>query len=292
MTDSSYKYEKDLRFTFVLGSGQFNKDGSDTVTVQGLRAAVEIEKAGGMTMSPAKVRIWGLSANTMHQLTMLSFQSLGVVRNTLQIEAIDGPTVTTVFSGQIKQAWPDYQQLPDVYLYIEAINGWFDNIASVPPTSYKGNVDVSQIMRTLAVQMDRAFENNGVSVKLSSPYLAGTTTDKVYQVARAANIDVYLDDFVLAITPKGAPRSGNIAVVSPATGLIGYPQWDQVGVTFRTLFNPDILWGGKVKVESSIPQAAGTWSVQQVAHSLSSKFPGGPWFSTIKCTESGLVPIS
>ena len=289
--NSSFAYEKDLRFTFILGGSTFNSSGANIVTVQGLRASVEIEKAGGMTMSPAKCRIWGLSADTMNALTMLSMQTLGVVRNTLQIEAIDGDTVTTVFSGQIKQAWPDFQQMPDVHLYVEAINGWFDNIASVPPTSYKGDVSVSQIMRTLAVQMDRAFEDNGVTARLSNPYLSGTTTDKVYQVAKAAGIDIYLDDFVLAITPKGQPRGGQIPLISQESGLIGFPQWDQVGVTFRTLFNQTIIWGGMVKIESAIPQASGVWTVQQVAHSLSSRFPGGPWQSTIRCTESGLVPI-
>lgn len=87
----------------------------------------------------------------------------------------------------------------------------------MPPTSVKGSVDVATLMGQLAQSMGYSFENNGVSVQLSNPYLPGTAIDQVKALARGAGIDLYVDDNVLAITPANTPRGGLIPEISAAT---------------------------------------------------------------------------
>ena len=73
------------------------------------------------------------------------------------------------------------------------------------------------------------------------------------------------------------------------SGLVGYPGFDGVGVTFKILFNPAVLFGGRVKLETDIVRAAGVWVVSSVAHNLESEKPDGAWFSTIRGNASGLA---
>jgi hypothetical protein len=49
------------------------------------------------------------------------------------------------------------------------------------------------------------------------------------------------------------------------------------GLTLSTIFNPAIIPGGKIQVQSSIPAACGTWVVYAMSHTLESKTPDGQW---------------
>jgi hypothetical protein len=288
--NGSFENEKQLIFTFTLGASTFGKTGGNTLIVQGLRGMADIEHAGGMVMSTAKVRVFGLNEETMQQLTMLAWLSMGVTKNTLLIEAQDGDQVTAVFSGQILNSWPDYQSMPDVFLYAECQAGFYEQVTPATPSSYKGTVDVARIMSDLASKMSLNFENQGVSVKLSNPYLPDSLLEQVKAVAEAANINYFLDIDTLAIWPKGKDRESIQPLISPATGLIGYPIFDKVGVTFNTYFNPALKFGGTCKIETDVKPAAGVWRVTGLSHSLSTRQPNGKWMSQVRCTESGLVP--
>lgn len=74
-----------------------------------------------------------------------------------------------------------------------------------------------------------------------------------------------------------------VPLVSPETGLVGYPMYDGVFLTLRTLYNPAIIPGGSIRVESSRDRASGTWQVLSMSHRLEAEKPGGAWFTTVRC---------
>lgn len=285
--NSSFKYEKLLRFTLKLGASTFGGHDADTVTLENFRSTAEIEHVGGMVMSTASCRIFGMSEGAMQQLTMLTFESLGVVRNTLHVEAIDGDVVSEVFQGQIINSWPDYQSAPDVYFHIEAQAGYYEQTAMSAPTSYKGSADVGTMIGKLARDAGYTFENNGVDVRLSNPYFSGSAMEQIKGIVAAAGINWILDPPVLAIWPMGSERNTMVPLISPDTGLVGYPTFDKNGIGFRCLYNSSIHFGGQVQVETSVPRAKGLWNVVGVSHSLSAVMPDGPWFTDVRCIDYG-----
>lgn len=283
--------EKSLRFTITLGASTFGDTGKNQVIVEGLRSAADVEKTGMPSMGTAQCRIYGIALSDMQQLTMLAWLGMSIVKNSILIEAIDGAETSTVFEGHITNAWPDFQDAPDVFLHVEAQAAFFYQVASPVPDSYPGTIAVSTIMEKLAKDAGLTFENNGVKTTLQNPYLPGDTISKARAVARAAGIELFIDDKVLAICPRGTGRKGQIPLISPSSGLIGYPQFDRIGVSFHTLYNPAIRFGGLVNIDTIVEPARGTWRVTGLNHSLSCQMPGGAWQSTIRCTDSGLVPI-
>ena len=285
----SFSNKKQLRFVITLGTGKFGSSNNDTVTLQGFRAIAEIDKAGGMMMGTLKAKIYGVKRADMNSITTLQWKPQTWIPNTVEVFAIDGTAETLIFAGNIVNAWADYQGMPDVFLHIQAQAAFFNALKAIPPRSFKGPIDTPSVMAQIAADLGYTFENNGVTTQLTDLYLPNTGLEQAKDLARAAGCDLYLDDKVLAITPPNVPRKALIPVISPTSGLIGYPTFDGVGVNFQALFNPGVTFGGSIKLETDVQQAAGEWIVTSVAHRLESEKPGGAWYSTIRGNANGLA---
>jgi len=287
----SFENKKALRFVITLGTGKFGSSNNDTITLQGFRAIADIDKAGGMMMGTLRAKIYGVAQANMNSVTTLQWKPGTLIPNTVEVYAIDGAAETLVFAGNIVNAWADYQGMPDVFLHIQAQSAFFNTLKAVPPRSFKGRVDVATVMGQIARDLGYTFENNGVTTQLVDVYLPNTGMEQAKDLARAAGCDLYLDDKILAITPPNVPRKVIIPLISPASGLVGYPTFDGVGVNFQTLFNPAITFGGSVKLVTDVQQAAGEWVVTSVGHRLESEKPGGAWFSNVRGNANGLAVV-
>lgn len=281
--ESSLANKKALEFQFFVAATQ------KTITFSNLRASLDVDKAGGMMMGTGKAKIYGVPREIMDEVTTLQWRPRTLLANTVTVYAIDGQTRTMVFHGNVVNAWGDYQSAPDVYLYIHAQSAFFEQTQTPPPRSYNGPVLVAKIMELLAGELGVSFENNGVTAVLASIYLRGSNVDQIRALAKAAGIDYYLDGKTLAICPANQPRAGVAPVLSPSTGMVGYPTFDGYGVTLHSLFNPAVIHGGQIKVESSVGPASGFWIVTSVSLRLESEKPGGAWFMTIRGNEIGLA---
>jgi hypothetical protein len=270
-----------VRYTFQEGN-------YDTVTVSGLRVQANIQNSIPPMQGGANVRVHGLTPSLHNQLSRLNRLDNGQVAiryNQLTIQAGDDQSgMSTVFSGHITFSQPDYNNAPDSSLIISAQAGYLDAIRPTPVLSYSAQADVAVIMQTLAAQAGYQFENTGVSVALSTPYLWGSPRQQMEMAARAANINWVIEKNTLAIWPKGGARGGAVPLISPSTGMIGYPSLqDQAnGWSIRTLFNPNLFIGGSCKIQSSIPNANGTFQVYQLSHALESETPNGKWESSFQ----------
>lgn len=286
---TSFENKKILKFVITLATGSFGSAEKNQVTLEGYRSSVEISKAGGMENSYLRAKIYGVSQSDMNSTVTLRWKMQTISRNTIEVYAIDGPKQTKVFGGNLVNAWGMYQSMPDVYLMIHAQSTYYQQVSPAPPRSFSGSVDVASIMSQISDSMGLKFENNGVDVQIQDPYLGNTNLEQAKELARIAGIDMYHDDEVLAICPRGVERNGTMPLISKETGLIGYPTFDSVGVNFECLFNPSVVFGGKVKLSTEIKQADGEWVASSISHHLDSMTPGGRWFSRIRGIKSGLV---
>jgi hypothetical protein len=280
-----------IEVTISIGEGSFGESGFNTVTLSGLRVVASVTKFGGAAMGQAHLRIYGMPLSMMNQLSTLGMLVVATRRNNVAISAgSQGSGMSLVFQGTVVDAWADFSGAPDVSFQIAVAAGLFEAVKPVPASSYKGTADVATIMASLAEQMGFAFENNGVNVKLSNPYFPGSARQQVVRCATAANINFSTDDNKLAIWPKGQSRGGLIPLISPQTGMVGYPTFNANGLIVTTLFNPGITHGGQIKVQSSLTPANGTWIVNNLSHDLASEMPDGPWFTRMEVVPVGFLP--
>lgn len=275
--------QKEIALTISLGTGQFGDTGANTVTVAGLRVRAEIQQFGGDAMPQVQLLVYGLPASMINQLTTIGpINSAVMYQNSILIAAGDaGSSLSTIYNGTIWQAWGDFNRIPDAALNISAVGGLAASLKPVGASSYPGSADVATIMQTLATTAGLNFVNSGVSVQLSNPYFPGTALAQIRECAQAANICFAIDNGTLHIWPKGGTRNSQIPVISPDTGLVGYPAFSSNGLMLTTEFNPHVVIGGTIQVQSSVTPACGKWVAVQISHSLESETPGGQWLTHI-----------
>ena len=292
---SSFDNKKELRFVITLGNGQtFQGGSSNQITLEGYRAVVNIDRGGGMMAGTLHAQIYGVTQSDMNSCVTYPNQPQrladGYVFSNIQVFAIDGTQETLIFTGNIQTAWGNYLSQPDVFLEIVAQSLYQQQLTPTPPTSFNGPFDVATAMGQFAAKLGLTLEPNGVSVQLKDQYLPNTVWEQTKTLGAAANIDIYLDPPVLAITPPNTARgTGGTPILSKDTGMVGYPTFNSQGVLVKALFNPAVRFGGSIQIVSDIPNATGTFIVRGIAYRLESEKPNGAWFMTILATNGNFA---
>lgn len=290
MTESLRRRRIDITFTLLpttsastpnVTTNPTFAEGGNQVTLTNHRATVAIAVQG--QAASAQLRVYGLTQSLLNQ-----FSTLGRVRLTDQRTAVaisagdDDAGMGVVFQGTLTGAWADYTGMPQVPLHVTARSGASAQLAIIPPSSYRDSADVAVIISNLAGQAGLAFENGGVTTKLANPYFPGSVMAQIAACARAARIEYVVENGVLAIWPRDGSRSGQIPLINPKTGLIGYPTFTGRGIAAQCLFNPNLRFGGRIRLESELPQANGHWSIYDIRHELDAGTPGGAWFTAFQ----------
>lgn len=277
---------------FTLGEGQFGKSGANTVEVSGLRISAQIAKSGGISQSDASVRIYGLPLDIMNKLTVqnkLAYQEQRFNQITI-LAGDEDKGVSVCFTGTISEAWVDPNDMPDVCFLVTAQTGLLQSAQVIPATSYKGQVDVVTLLSGIASQMGLDLANNGVKSKMVNPYYSGSALDQLKAVCRDARINCDMDDATVTIWPGDGARDTLYQVISPNTGMVGYPMFTQNSVAVQMLFDPTMVFGQTVQIESALTPACGGWQIAAVTHNIESEMPGGgEWFTRIECGLFGQV---
>lgn len=303
--------QRAINLTITLGEGSIGNTGSNTVKLSNLRIVVSVAKGGFPSMDRASIRAYGVDPSTIQSVSTLGIP-IPMVRhnNAVLVEAGDAVNgMATLYSGFIQNAWADYDEAPETSLNIAAWGGADQAVFPIPPLSQPTSFDVATVLSGLATRMQWKFENNGVSVQLPAGYYPSSALEQCHAIARDSNIELYADTgtspITLAIWPKTGTRSGQVPVISPQTGMIGYPKYRDQGLSFKTIFNANLRIGGVVQIQSTVGQApttvgpgqavpagtqsggpSGTWYVvAPLTHNLASQMPGGPWYSEAACVR-------
>ena len=286
---SAQYVERAIDVQLTLGEGNFGSiiptAGSNNVaTFSGLRVSAKISKIGGPGFSHADICIWGLSESVMNAFSALGKPIQYNRTNLITLTAGDAVNgMAQVFHGNLQDAYQDFTDSGAASFNIFSMTTAVQQTQPVPPLSFPAACDVATVMAGLASTMGLTFENNGVTTQLSAgSYFPGTAREQARKVNKFANILWTIDDTTLAIWPQTGSRGGQIPLISPTTGLVGYPQWSSAGLTLRTLFNPNIKIGGQLQLDTSLIRAQGIWKVRTLNYDLKSIIPGGAWFCDIE----------
>lgn len=259
-----------------------------TKSFTGLACKVSVQKLGLPDKNKASISIMGLSYDDMATATTIAQQPFMFARNHIAIWAGEqGQSLTRIFSGNISSAWADFNTAPDPTMKIEAMTGGFASLMSQAPMATSGETKAADVVQQMAATSGFSFKNQGVDSALSNTVLSGSPIEKAKAAADQVGADLIIDDEEMILLPKGEARqtAGGTILVSPTTGMIGYPTFGNMTLSFKCFFNPNIQRGGLVQVESIVPKASGEWRVSKVTHNLTAYDPkGGPWETVVEGT--------
>lgn len=260
----------------------------------GLMAQARITFAGLPSAAALQATIWGLTPDIMNQLNTLSaiFQMQPANLVTVYASNADGTNRSIAFTGGILNCTPDFNRQPEAPINIQAYAAL--DIATLPskPKSYEGTTDITTAIKTIAAEVNYSTEFNGISgISLSRSYLDGSPRDQIDNIRRAVKDRGVMVDFVenntIAVWYTNKGRARPVAIVSPDTGLIGYPTYTGFGIDVRTIYNPNIVQGGQVQVNSSLQSASGLFTVYGLSHDLDAQIPGGKWETMVHAYRLG-----
>lgn len=292
MTDTNFK-PRYIRVIIGIGTGQQGMGDpteATTYTLDNYRVEADINAYGGETQGEAHVRIYGLTASKMNQLTTIGWVLYQLrAKNSIQILAGDDPkALSTIYFGSIQTAYADYNNAPDVYLDIMATSAAVAAMDTAKAYHYKGTIAVSQVMNTIANNMKWEFVNVDVGPDqvITDPRYDGSYFEQIKAVARDTHIDYaqtgIFKDSVLRIKNINTAFPDPIQIISPNTNMLGYPVFSQSLTFLKTLFMPNINMGGRVQVKDSIVTPANRkWLVITVSHTIESLVPNGKWQTTL-----------
>lgn len=280
---------KQIRVTITLAGKDetFTSNGENQLSATGLRVLCDIAFGYGAVMPTAQIRIYGLALEKMMKLFRVRWNTMNEMMNRIKIEAGEqGEKLITEFEGNITFAYPDFSNAPDVALVIDSQTAIIDNLKPAKPLSYEGAVDVANVIQDICDDMGYQLENNGFSA-MAAPGLVlnGPNIGKLRQLSADYSFDLYIENNLVAITTKGGSRNIQIPVITPTTGLVGYPIPDIKGVSFKCMYDPLLRFGGVCKIrDSMIDVCNGDWRIYGLHKTLEANQPNGSWFCEVSAT--------
>lgn len=283
--------KKRLEARITLAEGGFDPGTGQSANTKVVRLGMDadISKPGGKEKPKCTLKIFNLPLDDMQVLTTLAFDPLAVKKNRLVLMAGDDESLAQVFAGDITSAVPRFAADASSTFEISAITGYVASVTPAKPLTAAGARDVATLLEGLARQMGFAFINRGVSVSVRNVALMGGPMEQAKQLADEARIDLIIDDGEMIAAPRGVLRQddaeGSTPLLRDKTGLIGFPGFDAKGVVGRCLYEPRLLPGGPVRIESMVPKASGLWRVTSVSHKLQANYGGASaWESSFNAT--------
>ena len=127
----SFTLGAELASGLPAGPQSFGPDGSDTVTLNELRVAAVVTKAGTPSAATLTMQVYGMKLETMNKLATLGLVQQQIRRNTVTVLAgEEGAPLAQIFKGTIMQAWADFANMPEVAFHVEAQTGVIDNVVT------------------------------------------------------------------------------------------------------------------------------------------------------------------
>lgn len=272
--------KKKIRLEITLQYGKFG-NGTNTVVIEDLPISVSIKKEGFPSMNTAKIFVTGLSSELMEALTFLNYRILTINRNYISIYAGDESGMSLAFAGEISLAKPNFNNAPSVRMEFDAFTGYSSRMVAAPPLSIKGNIPVSDLCSQIAEKMSFNFVNDGVDKIAKNPRLSGSDMNKLINLAKDYNIGITVDDGTVRIFNKGASDRVMLSV-SDENGLIGYPSFEQNGISCSVEYTPNVRLWDKFEIQTVLSKASGQWFIQSIEHRLDSNIQGGLWQTELK----------
>lgn len=299
------------------------REGSKIATVQHLRATASITYNGGTSLPECECTIYNMSETLANQLTTLGqyqknekgYGNQLIVYASTDYGDPDNPVFTKVFQGGISVAYTDYGSAPDVIFHVRAMALAGLNLHPAKSLSFRGKGSAAGIIQSIIDNYHRKLsltvesplylilKNCGVTATLNNSNYHGDVIEQIRQCTNDAHIRFSVQNGTVYIWPmnmslnealaqsgsgKVQAKSMKARLFSNTTGMVGYPAYANDGITVRSIFTGDLLYGEEIEVKSVYEPACGLWKYMiSMQHELSCLTPNGAWTTTI-----GLSKIS
>ncbi|HHF5843046.1 phage protein [Haemophilus influenzae] len=246
----------------------------ETLSIEQLRVAFEIDKTINEKPNPAKIQVWNLNRDHINQLLSQDYKKVAL--------SVGYGELRQIYVGDITKTRIQREGL-DFVLTLECSDGHQAYTQSRTKTTLKAGATDKQIVEELQKTMPKV-QSGAIDIpnqrKLPrGRVLNGNSRDILNKIARNNKADWSIQDGALIFLPKDKVLNDDAVLISQDTGMINAPEQTDEGLELTCLLNPALQIGGLVKVESIIEYFNGEYKIVKLAHSGDGI--GGDWHSKI-----------
>ena len=286
-------------------------DGAEEMDVSALRIRFNVRQADLQTPNWAEIIITNPSAATIDKIKKEYTK--------VTLEAGYEENAGIIFKGEILQKRSGRENPTDTFLTILATDGGqAHNYATVNKTLAAGHTFRDQVdaclepLKALGVTIGYIADLGSAKMPRGR-VLFGMCRDRLREIAQATNTSWSIQNGQFQMVKNNSYRPGDAIVVNSRTGMVGMPVQTLDGIEVRTLLNPMIQPGRRIKIDqasvqeaalspgytaavqnSMIPSTAtdGIYKVLVVGHSGDTR--GNPYYTDIVCIRAdgeGPLPL-
>lgn len=239
--------------------------GSDALDLSNMQFTFHVQAAVIGTPKTAFIRVFNLKGDTARRVTQEG--------ELVILSAGYGGNFNTIFQGEITQARIGRENGTDTYLDITAADGDQIYNFAVVCFSVKAGSDVIGRLRMLAKASDLPegtiqAPENGAKLSRGAVYF-GMARDRLRQECASIGTNWCINDGKLDVIAEGGYKSGEVPVITAASGLVGVPEQTDLGVSFKCLLNPNLQKDILVQIDNSLIRQFGyTTSNLEIAKQL------------------------
>lgn len=269
---------REIEVEFTLSEGSFDQANGNILTLKNMKCELSVSAFGGLAGTTLELRLYGLSINYAAKLTGKSQKVLDQKQNLVKIK-VNGEDL---FVGSIVASRLNLNQMPDAPIEITATTTGYEQSLPCPDTTVKGDTKVQDLLKAIAGSVGLRFTNVDVDLVASSPHYTGNAIEQINKIAVAYNLSYYVDMGSLIVATGANPLDSITPLISPSSGLIGYPIFIDYGINFTCMFSSSIKVLRNIRLETDLPNATGIYQVLEgTTHYLSQYVEGGPWFTMV-----------
>lgn len=254
----------------------------DTIQTSDLDVSFKVEKTLKAAPNRAEIAVLNLSPSNRKALSELTEVSV-------KLEAGYRGETFVVFLGDLR----DVNSARDGADIVTTVSGGDGEqkirVARVnksygPKTSVKSVLD--DLAKAVGVKVGNAAEK-ALAAKLEgagSVFSEGTVTsgaayEELNDLATSVGLELSIQDGEIQLLDRGQPISGEIAALTPDTGLIGAPELGSDGILrARSLLVPRISPGKRLQIQSA--QVDGVFRIERCVYSGDTSGPG--WYIDVE----------
>lgn len=235
---------------------------SETLVINNLRVAFDIDKTINEKPNPATINIWNLNRTHINQLLSKEFKKtvLSVGYNELRV----------IYAGDIATS-RIYRDGVDFIMSLECSDGFTDYTKARSAITLKSGATDSQIVAEVQKTMPNTqsgtidFNNNRQLPR--GKVLCGDSRAILTKIARNNNADWSIQNGELVFLPKDKVLNDEIIVLSQESGMVGMPEHTDDGLVVQCLLNPALQIGGLIQVKSILNHFDGEYKIVSLHHS-------------------------
>ena len=176
---------------------------------------------------------------------------------------------TKVYEGNMYRA--TITQPPDIILTIKCLTG-FSNASKISSITTGATATLKQIAEKIATQNSLKLDFEATDKNIANFSYIGSILHQIDALEKLGPISAYIDNDKLVVKDLNKPLVNKSITLNEHSGMVGIPQVDEMGVKVKVLFNPSILVGGQIIIDSKInPAANGKYVVYKLMFSLASR---------------------